>query len=81
MVCGLPEPWPVEAATNRSINDLTAAIPLKFDPYTPRLADSHDDDGRHCLLGINATNRGAHAKLGCILLRPPQTMTPAVVFV
>ena len=77
---GLPETWSVDAVTNRLINDLTAAIPLKFDPYTPRSTDSHDDDGRHCLLGISAKDRGAHAKLGFILLRRPQVMTPALVF-
>ena len=81
MGCGVPKPWPVNSVTNRSINDLTAAIPLKFDPYTPRSADSHDDGGRHCLLGISAKDRGAHAKLGFILLRRDQAMTPAVVFV
>jgi hypothetical protein len=81
MGCGQPVSWPVHAVTNRSINDLTAAIPLKFDPYTPRWADSHGDDGRHCLLGINAKDRGAHAKLGFILLRREPAMTPAVSFV
>jgi hypothetical protein len=81
MGCGLPMPWPVHTVANRSINDLTAAIPLKFDPYTPRWADSHSDDGRHCLQGINAKDCGAHAKPGFILLRREQAMTPALVFV
>ena len=81
MGCGLPERWPVDAVTNRSMHDHTAAIPLKFDPYTPRWADSHGDGGRHCLLGISAKDRGARAKLGFILLRRPQAMTPALVFV
>ena len=44
-----------------------AGIPLKFDPYKPRSMDFHEDDGRHCLSWINATDYGAHAKLGFIL--------------
>ena len=70
----------MDALTNQSINDHTAAIPLKFDPYTPRWADSHDDGGRHCLLGISAEDREVHVKLGFILLRRPQAMTPAQAF-
>ena len=78
--CNMPVPWPVYAVTNQSVNDLTAAIPLKFDPYTPRFADSHEDGGRHCLLGISAKDCGAHAKLGFILLRRTQAMAPALEF-
>ena len=73
--------WPVRAGINLSRNDVTAAIPLKFDPYKPRLADSHDDDNRHCLSGINATDRGAQAKLAFILLRCAQAIFSAVACV
>ena len=74
----LPVRWSAGTVTNLSIYFLTAAIPLKFDPNKPRSADSHDDDGRHCLLRINAKDRGAHAKLGFILLQCPQTIARAL---
>ena len=66
--------WPGHAATNLLRKDDTAAIPLKFDPYWPRSADFHDDDGRHCLSEFYAKDRGAHAKLGYILLRHAQAI-------
>ena len=73
--------WSVGTVTNLSKNDLTAAIPLKYDQNKPRSTDSHPDDGRHCLLENNATDRGAHAELGFILLRCPQTIAWALEFV
>ena len=76
---GSPVKWSVGAVTNLRRNDVTTAIPLKFDPETHRSVDSPDDDGRHCLSGINAKDCGARAQLGFILLRPPQTIARALV--
>ena len=68
MCSSTPMQWSVGNITNLSRNDDTAAVPLKFDPAKPRSAVSHSNDGRHCLSGINANDRGARAKLGFILL-------------
>ena len=74
-----PVQWAVGTVINLSRNYFTASIPLKFDPTKPRSADSHGDHSLHCLFGINAKDRGAHAKLGFILLRCPQPIARALV--